>query len=77
MGGAWCFVDQYGPEDVSLSGGMRVPPHPHTGLQTVSWLVEGDVEVEIFNADLWAAPPATVVEAMADRYLQLVEPYLT
>jgi redox-sensitive bicupin YhaK (pirin superfamily) len=43
MVGAWCFVDQYGPEDVSTSAGMRVPPHPHTGLQTVSWLVEGDV----------------------------------
>ena len=43
MVGAWCFVDQYGPEDVSSSAGMRVPPHPHTGLQTVSWLVEGDV----------------------------------
>jgi redox-sensitive bicupin YhaK (pirin superfamily) len=43
MVGAWCFVDQYGPEDISTSAGMRVPPHPHTGLQTVSWLVEGDV----------------------------------
>jgi redox-sensitive bicupin YhaK (pirin superfamily) len=43
MVGAWCFVDQYGPEDVSTSAGMRVPPHPHAGLQTVSWLVEGDV----------------------------------
>jgi hypothetical protein len=43
MIGAWCFVDQYGPENVSGSAGMRVPPHPHTGLQTVSWLVEGDV----------------------------------
>ncbi|HEY9378442.1 MAG TPA: pirin family protein, partial [Jiangellaceae bacterium] len=43
MVGAWCFVDQYGPEDVSTSAGMRVPPHPHTGLQTVSWLVDGDV----------------------------------
>jgi quercetin 2,3-dioxygenase len=43
MVGAWCFVDQYGPEDVSASEGMRVPPHPHTGLQTVSWLVDGDV----------------------------------
>jgi hypothetical protein len=43
MVGAWCFVDQYGPEDVSTSAGMRIPPHPHTGLQTVSWLVEGDV----------------------------------
>jgi hypothetical protein len=43
MIGAWCFVDQYGPEPVADSGGMRVPPHPHTGLQTVSWLVAGEV----------------------------------
>jgi quercetin 2,3-dioxygenase len=43
MVGPWCFVDHYGPEDVSTSAGMRVPPHPHTGLQTVSWLVDGDV----------------------------------
>lgn len=42
--GAWCFVDHYGPDDVSLTGGMRVPPHPHTGLQTVSWLFSGEVE---------------------------------
>src|SRR3954447_23645793 len=43
MVGAWCFLDFYGPDDVDASGGMRVPPHPHTGLQTVSWLVAGDV----------------------------------
>ena len=42
--GAWCFVDHYGPEDVAVSGGMDVPPHPHTGLQTVSWLFSGEVE---------------------------------
>jgi sugar phosphate isomerase/epimerase len=36
----------------------------------------GDVEVEIFNADLWAQPPAEVVSTMAARYLELVEPYL-
>lgn len=41
--GAWCFVDHYGPDDVSVSGGMDVAPHPHTGLQTVSWLFEGNV----------------------------------
>jgi hypothetical protein len=48
--GPWCFVDHYGPH--VLSGGQRstgaslmdVPPHPHTGLQTVSWLLEGSVE---------------------------------
>ncbi len=42
--GAWCFVDHYGPDDVSVSGGMHVPGHPHTGLQTVSWLFSGEVE---------------------------------
>jgi redox-sensitive bicupin YhaK (pirin superfamily) len=43
MVGAWCFVDAYGPESLNGGPGMRVPPHPHTGLQTVSWLVEGHV----------------------------------
>jgi len=42
--GAWCFLDHYGPDDVSVSGGMRVAPHPHTGLQTVSWLFTGEIE---------------------------------
>ena len=42
--GAWCFVDHYGPDVVSQSGGMTVPPHPHTGLQTVSWLFAGDID---------------------------------
>lgn len=42
--GAWCFVDHYGPDDVARTGGMDVPPHPHTGLQTVSWLFEGEIE---------------------------------
>ncbi|MDQ1628687.1 MAG: quercetin 2,3-dioxygenase [Actinomycetota bacterium] len=41
--GAWCFVDDYGPADVSRSSGMHVPPHPHTGLQTVTWLLAGEV----------------------------------
>jgi len=42
--GAWCFADHYGPDDVAVTGGMDVPPHPHTGLQTVSWLFTGEVE---------------------------------
>ena len=42
--GAWCFVDHYGPDDVGHTGGMDVPPHPHTGLQTVSWLFSGEIE---------------------------------
>ncbi|MGK4591179.1 pirin family protein [Amycolatopsis sp. w19] len=42
--GAWCFADHYGPQDVSASGGMDVAPHPHTGLQTASWLFSGEIE---------------------------------
>ena len=42
--GAWCFADHYGPDDVSRTGGMMVPGHPHTGLQTVSWLFAGEIE---------------------------------
>ena len=42
--GAWCFADHYGPDDVTARGGMDVAPHPHTGLQTVSWLFAGEVE---------------------------------
>lgn len=42
--GAWCFLDHYGPDQVRASGGMKVPRHPHTGLQTVSWLFTGEVE---------------------------------
>src|SRR6201985_1002623 len=38
--GAWCFIDHYGP----VQARMDVPPHPHTGLQTVSWLFRGEVE---------------------------------
>ncbi|WP_104525136.1 pirin family protein [Blastococcus atacamensis] len=43
MVGAWVFVDHYGPDDLASGPGMQVAPHPHTGLQTVSWLLEGEV----------------------------------
>jgi redox-sensitive bicupin YhaK (pirin superfamily) len=41
--GAWCFIDHYGPMSVDGVTGMRVPPHPHIGLQTVTWLLSGRV----------------------------------
>ena len=42
--GAWCFLDHYGPVTVAPADrGMRVGPHPHMGLQTVSWLYQGEV----------------------------------
>jgi redox-sensitive bicupin YhaK (pirin superfamily) len=42
--GAWCFLDHFGPDRVGDTGGMQVPRHPHTGLQTVSWLFTGEIE---------------------------------
>ena len=42
--GAWCFIDSYGPTPTPREGVMDTPPHPHTGLQTVSWLYEGEIE---------------------------------
>ena len=44
MIGAWCFVDHFGPDDVAGRPGMQVPPHPHMGLQTVTWLADGAIE---------------------------------
>jgi redox-sensitive bicupin YhaK (pirin superfamily) len=37
--GAWCFLDRFGPQETR----MRVEPHPHIGLQTVTWPYLGDV----------------------------------
>jgi quercetin 2,3-dioxygenase len=41
--GAWCFLDAFGPLAFDAGKPMDVPPHPHIGLQTVSWLLEGEV----------------------------------
>ncbi|HLL69667.1 MAG TPA: pirin family protein [Micromonosporaceae bacterium] len=43
MVGAWCFLDQMGPSDIGDGRGMRIAPHPHTGLQTVTWLLRGEM----------------------------------
>ncbi|WOQ69810.1 pirin family protein [Microbacterium limosum] len=39
MIGAWCFLDRFGPQVAR----MRVEPHPHIGLQTVTWPFVGEV----------------------------------
>ena len=43
MIGPWCFLDRYGPLTFSAGRPMDVAPHPHIGLQTVTWLLEGEV----------------------------------
>jgi redox-sensitive bicupin YhaK (pirin superfamily) len=37
--GAWCFLDVFGPNHTQMS----VLPHPHTGLQTVTWPLAGEI----------------------------------
>jgi len=41
--GPWCFLDRFGPLSFTQSTPMDVAPHPHMGLQTVTWLLEGEV----------------------------------
>jgi redox-sensitive bicupin YhaK (pirin superfamily) len=41
--GPWCFLDRFGPVTFSSGGPMDVAPHPHIGLQTVTWLLDGEV----------------------------------
>jgi sugar phosphate isomerase/epimerase len=67
------------PADALLARGMMGDGHIDFPAFTQSVAragYRGDIEVEIFNAELWAAPPAEVVDTMAKRYLELVQPYL-
>lgn len=43
MVGAWCFLDHLGPVAYQAGGGLAVGPHPHIGLQTFTWMIEGEV----------------------------------
>jgi quercetin 2,3-dioxygenase len=41
--GAWCFADHMGPISVTEHQGVDIGPHPHIGLQTVTWLTAGEI----------------------------------
>jgi redox-sensitive bicupin YhaK (pirin superfamily) len=41
--GPWCLLDRFGPLTFSGDKPMDVAPHPHTGMQTVTWLLDGEV----------------------------------
>jgi quercetin 2,3-dioxygenase len=41
--GHWCFADHLGPLAVTEDQGPDVAPHPHIGLQTVTWLIAGEI----------------------------------
>ncbi|MFW6597736.1 sugar phosphate isomerase/epimerase family protein [Propionibacteriaceae bacterium Y2011] len=66
------------PVDTLLARGMMGDGHIDFE-STTRWVTEagytGDIEVEIFNADIWAADPRQVVDTMIERYASLVAPY--
>jgi redox-sensitive bicupin YhaK (pirin superfamily) len=41
--GAWCFLDHAGPAEYPKGGGLVIGPHPHIGLQTFTWMIEGSI----------------------------------
>ena len=41
--GAWCFLDHAGPVVFAQGDGLDVGPHPHIGLQTFTWMIEGSM----------------------------------
>lgn len=55
--GAWCFLDRFGPLAFDAGRPMDVAPHPHIGLQTVTWLLEGEVRhADSLGAEALARP---------------------
>ncbi|ARU03575.1 hypothetical protein CCO03_01735 [Comamonas serinivorans] len=42
--GHWCFLDHMGPAEFSSADeGLHVGAHPHIGLQTFTWMIEGEI----------------------------------
>ena len=41
--GSWCFLDHAGPVEVTVDQRPDIGPHPHMGLQTVTWLLDGEL----------------------------------
>jgi len=41
--GPWCFLDRFGPMTFADPAPMDIGAHPHIGLQTVTWLLDGEL----------------------------------
>ena len=67
------------PADSLLARGMMGDGHidfPAFTRAVAAAGYTGEVEVEIFHADVWAAPGDDVIATMARRYVELVQPHL-
>ena len=43
MVGPFIFFDQMGPAELPTGDGIDVWPHPHIGLATITWLLDGEI----------------------------------
>ncbi len=43
MVGPFVFLDQMGPSVLTAGQGLDVRPHPHIGLSTLTWLLDGEI----------------------------------
>lgn len=41
--GPWVFLDHFGPVTIPI-GARGVPPHPHAGIETVTYILEGNMQ---------------------------------
>lgn len=41
--GPFCFFDHLGPSELPIGRGLDVRPHPHIGLSTVTYVLEGEI----------------------------------
>lgn len=59
MVGPFIFFDQVGPAEFLCGQGFDVRPHPHIGLATVTYLLEGEIHHrDSLGTDAWIAPGA-------------------
>jgi redox-sensitive bicupin YhaK (pirin superfamily) len=43
MVGGWCFLDHIGPIRFAEGAGLHIGAHPHTALQTFTWMMAGEL----------------------------------
>lgn len=55
--GAWCFLDHVGPVSHAAGRGLAIGPHPHIGLQTFTWMIEGRIlHTDSLGCRQWIEP---------------------
>src|SRR5262245_7865736 len=65
--GPWCFLDRFGPLSFTDGRPMDVAPHPNIGIQTVTWLLDGEVQHDDSVGHQAVARPGAVNVMTAGR----------